>query len=226
MVPEKSRKRKHQINDEDISEERTSKRILQSQQNHGLQDFQDISLVPANTLTMAELQDQYDLPNLLSNLKAGGYPFAAMINSMATEPAVADPILYAKEGFEASSGTLSSLQLSDCQAGRLQLIFRVILSPPELATNPVIACIHRFLPIPSNPETATGMLLVLKPPRIQAELIHISRILRICPLSPHITGHAIPGVTAQTTLDQYNSFYLNKYHSISDFLFLNGIRLN
>ncbi|KAG8754251.1 hypothetical protein FRC11_006750 [Ceratobasidium sp. 423] len=79
-IPQTSRKRKCQIDDEDISEECTSKRILQSQQNHGLQDFQDISLVPADTLMITEVQEQYDLPNLLSDLKAGRYPFAAMIN--------------------------------------------------------------------------------------------------------------------------------------------------
>ncbi|KAG8737562.1 hypothetical protein FRC11_001956, partial [Ceratobasidium sp. 423] len=143
-IPQKTRKRKHQIDDEDISEERTSKRILQSQLIHGLQDFQDISLVPSDTLTMAEVQDKYNLPGLLSDYKAGGHLFAATINcesqvqvwksirlqdlqqpffpkgtwhhaqahaAMDKEPAVADPILYVKQGVESGSWTQSSFQL-------------------------------------------------------------------------------------------------------------------
>ncbi|KAG8693942.1 hypothetical protein FRC11_002540 [Ceratobasidium sp. 423] len=66
-LPQKVKKRKRQIDNEDISEERTSKRILQSQQNHSLQDFQDISLVPSDTMTIAEVQDKYKLPSLLSD---------------------------------------------------------------------------------------------------------------------------------------------------------------
>ncbi|KAG8690402.1 hypothetical protein FRC11_011808 [Ceratobasidium sp. 423] len=143
-LPQKVKKRKRQIDDEDISEERTSKRILQSQQNHSLQDFQDISLVPSDTMTIAEVQDKYELPSLLSDYKAGNYPFAATINreslvqvwksirlldpqrhffpkgtwrraqayaATAKEPAVADPVLYAKEGLEVGSRTQSSFQL-------------------------------------------------------------------------------------------------------------------
>ncbi|KAG8708297.1 hypothetical protein FRC11_006580, partial [Ceratobasidium sp. 423] len=137
-------KGKRQINDEDISEECTSKCILQSQQNHGLHDFQDIALVPSDMLTMAEVQDKYELPSLLSDYKVGNYPFAATINresqvqvwksvrlldpqqhffpkgtwrraqacaATAKEPAVADPVLYAKEGLEVSSGAQSLFQL-------------------------------------------------------------------------------------------------------------------
>ncbi|KAG8686845.1 hypothetical protein FRC11_008251 [Ceratobasidium sp. 423] len=79
-IPQKTRKQKHQIDDEDISEERTSKCIVQSQLNHGLLYFQDIALVPSDTLTMAEVQDKYELPNLLHDCKAGDHPFVAMIN--------------------------------------------------------------------------------------------------------------------------------------------------
>ncbi|CAE6434587.1 unnamed protein product [Rhizoctonia solani] len=255
-IAQKTRKRKRQIDDEDISEERTSKRILQSQLSHGLQDFQDISLVPSDTLTMAEVQDKYNLPGLLSDYKAGGHPFAAMINRESRvqvwksirlqdpqrpffpkgtwrralahaatdkEPAVADPIFYVKQGLESGLRTHSSFQLKDCHAGRLRLIFRVIPPPLEPTASTVFAYIHRFSPIPSSPEGATGMFIVSKPERIRNDLVNLSRILRICPLSPHISGPAIPGVTPQTTLDRYSSFYLNKYHSMSDFLFLNGI---
>ncbi|KAG8684415.1 hypothetical protein FRC11_012148, partial [Ceratobasidium sp. 423] len=126
-IPQKARKRKRQIDDEDISEERTLKCIVQSQQNYGLPDFQDILLVLSDTLTMAEVQDQYELPNLLSDFKASGYPFTATINresqvqgtwrhaqayaATAKDPAVADPILYVKEGLEVSSREQSSFQL-------------------------------------------------------------------------------------------------------------------
>ncbi|KAG8728199.1 hypothetical protein FRC11_011618, partial [Ceratobasidium sp. 423] len=143
-LPQKTKKRKRQIDEEDMSEEHTSKRILQSQINYGLQSFQDISLVPSDTLTMAEVQDTYELPNLLVDYKAGGHPFSAVINHESRvqvwksirlldprrrffpegtwhrtqayaatdrEPAVADPILYAKEGLDPSLKTQLSFQL-------------------------------------------------------------------------------------------------------------------
>ncbi|KAG8726758.1 hypothetical protein FRC11_014541 [Ceratobasidium sp. 423] len=143
-IPQKTRKRKRQIDEEDPSDERTSKRILQSQENYGLQHFQDISLVPSDTLTVADVQDTYGLPNLLADYKAGGHPFSAVINCESrvevwksirlldpqkeffpegtwrraqmqaatdTEPAVADPVLYTKEGLDTKSRPQSSFRL-------------------------------------------------------------------------------------------------------------------
>ncbi|CAE7129460.1 unnamed protein product [Rhizoctonia solani] len=255
-IPPKTRKRKRQIDDEDVSEERTSKRIVQSQLNYGLQIFQDISLVPSETLTMAEVQSKYELPNLLSDYKAGGQPFAAAVNreslvqvwksvrlldpqrrffpkgtwrraqvnaATGSEPAISDPIFYVKEGIDLGLRKQSSLELRDCQAGRLRLIFRVLPLPPGRPTSTVFGYIHRFSPIPSSPESTTGMFVISKPARIRNDLVNLSRILRICPLSPQISGPAISGITPRTTLDRYSSFYLNKYHSMSDFLFLNNV---
>ncbi|EUC54474.1 hypothetical protein RSOL_050890, partial [Rhizoctonia solani AG-3 Rhs1AP] len=79
-IPQKTKKRKRQIDEEDSSEERTSKRILQSQVNYGLQHFQDIALLPSDTLTVAAVQDTYGLPNFLADCKAAGHPFSAVIN--------------------------------------------------------------------------------------------------------------------------------------------------
>ncbi|KAG8726211.1 hypothetical protein FRC11_000587, partial [Ceratobasidium sp. 423] len=54
--------------------------VTHSQLNYGLQDFQDITLKPANTLMIAKVEDKYGVPGLLQEYQAGGYLFATGIN--------------------------------------------------------------------------------------------------------------------------------------------------
>lgn len=93
----------------------------------------------------------------------------------------------------------------------------------ERPASPVFAYIEKYLPIPSTPENATNMFVVSKPARVRTELVDVARITRVCPLSPRISGAAAPNVTPETTLDTYNSFYINKYYSISDFVYMNKL---
>lgn len=65
------------------------------------------------------------------------------------------------------------------------------------------------------------MFVITKPATAQTEIVHASRIVRVCRLSPRISGPAIRGVTPDTALDRYNTFYINKYYSVNDFLFIN-----
>jgi hypothetical protein len=67
------------------------------------------------------------------------------------------------------------------------------------------------------------MFVVSKPAKVRTEIIDVPRIVRVCPLSPRISGPAILGVTPETALDSYNSFYVNKYYCMRDFVFMNGL---
>ncbi|QRV74372.1 beige protein [Ceratobasidium sp. AG-Ba] len=136
--------------------------------------------------------------------------------------AVADPVLYLREGVEAGRPNHSRLQ--DCNVGRLRLVFAIIPVTPQPSMRiPVFAYLHSYRSIPLAPENATNMFVVTKPARIQTTLINVARVIRICPLAPHISGAALPGVTPNTTLERYSSFYINKYHSIGDFVWLNDL---
>ncbi|KAG8705112.1 hypothetical protein FRC08_001837 [Ceratobasidium sp. 394] len=140
------------------------------------------------------------------------------------DPAVADPVMYLREGVNFNDR--SRIRLQDCDIRRLRLIFCIVPTteqPPSTTSIPVFAYMHRFRSTLSGPENATGMFVVTKPAHIRPQLVEISRITRLCPLAPHIAGTALPGVTSQTTLDQYSSFYINKYRSMGDFVFLNNL---
>ncbi|KAG9087311.1 hypothetical protein FS749_003000 [Ceratobasidium sp. UAMH 11750] len=138
------------------------------------------------------------------------------------EPAVADPVLYLKEG--ACPADRSVIRLQDCDIGRLRLVFCIVPTIQQpIESTPVFAYLHKFRSLPPSPENATNMFVISKPARLRAQIVEASKILRLCPLAPHISHSAIPGVTPQTTLDKYNTFYINKYRSISDFVFLNRL---
>ncbi|QRV86862.1 beige protein [Ceratobasidium sp. AG-Ba] len=145
-------------------------------------------------------------------------------------PAVADPVLYLRDRGQVSRR--EDIRLEDCEAGRLRLIFSLIpypeTQPPVDAQSPapLFAYLHNFKSIATSTlENATNMIVIKKPARLRPHLVDISQIVRICPLAPRFSGPAILGVTHRSTLDAYDSFYLNKYRSISDFIFLNGLQL-
>ncbi|QRW07095.1 beige protein [Ceratobasidium sp. AG-Ba] len=145
------------------------------------------------------------------------------------DPAVADPVFYLRDSNQVNNG---QIRFQDCEAGRLRLIFGLMppavtpltaISPPPIR---LFAYLHQFKSIATSMlENATKMIVLKKPARIRPCLVDISQVVRICPLAPHISGTAIPGVTHLTTLDAYASFYVNKYRCLSDFVFVNGIEL-
>lgn len=67
------------------------------------------------------------------------------------------------------------------------------------------------------------MFVVKKPAETHSEIIRALRIVRVCPLAPRITGPALRNATPYTALDLYDEFYINKYYSISDFLYINNL---
>ncbi|KAG8795971.1 hypothetical protein FRC12_007317 [Ceratobasidium sp. 428] len=141
------------------------------------------------------------------------------------EPAVADPVLYVEGRGNGQKVDRSRLRLQDCRIGRLRLIFRLPPSTPQTPAGPVFAYIHNFLSLPPRPENTTNMYVVTKPACLRPQIAELSDVIRLCPLAPLISGPGIPGVLPQTSLDKYSSFYVNKYRSISDFVFCNNITL-
>jgi hypothetical protein len=77
VVP--TRKRKRVSNDEEDREERTSKRILQSQESYGLPDFQDIALRPVETLTMGAAQGKYGLTDLVDDYRGSAHLYSLSV---------------------------------------------------------------------------------------------------------------------------------------------------
>lgn len=67
------------------------------------------------------------------------------------------------------------------------------------------------------------MFVVKKPPGRRTAFVNATRVVRICPLSPRIAGPALPGVTPDTALDRYDVFYINEYHDMSDYLYINNL---
>lgn len=109
--------------------------------------------------------------------------------------------------------------LSDCHVSRIRLLF-CIAATAERPASPIFAYIKKYLPIPSTPESATNMFVLSKPARERMDFVDVAQITRVCPLSPRISGTVTPGITPETTLDTYKSFYINKYHSTSDFVYM------
>ncbi|QRV81257.1 beige protein [Ceratobasidium sp. AG-Ba] len=242
-----TKKRKRQIDDLDDQEECIAKRIGRVQQLYNLSKYQDVTLRPTETLTIAAAQEKYKLPTLLEDCRTSSllpplvsgetvvgvwtsirltepyrqiFPKVEWTRANTTPPsdkapAVADPVLYLRDGDQIPSD--GDIQLKDCEAGRLQLIFCVIPSPETTNTElptPVFAYLHKFKPIATSTlENATNMIVIRKPAHLRPHLVNILQIVRVCPLAPRFSGPAIVGVTHQTTLDTYESFYLNKYHS-------------
>lgn len=74
-----TKKRKRQSNDEEEREERTSKRIIQSQQNYGLQSHQDIALKHVEALTMGAAEGKYGLTTLVDEYRGSAHPYASSV---------------------------------------------------------------------------------------------------------------------------------------------------
>lgn len=53
--------------------------------------------------------------------------------------------------------------------------------------------------------------------------LEASRIVRLCPLSPRIMGTARRDVTPEKSIYSYDTFYINKYHCLSDFMYTNKL---
>ncbi|KAG8721103.1 hypothetical protein FRC09_008463 [Ceratobasidium sp. 395] len=233
------KKRKRQIGDVDDSEERSAKQIAGVQQTYDLSRFHDIAVAP-ETKTMAEVQSKYMLPTLLDDCKeAHLVPASASLQTLVEakwvrvhatppsdkDPAVADPVLYVEGRGIGQSVDRSQLRLQDCKIGQLQLIFCIPPSTSQTQPPPIFVYIHNFLSLPPAPEKATNMYVITKPACIRPKLVELSNIIHLCPLTPRISGPGIPGVTPQTSLDRYDSFYVNKFRSTRDFIFFNNIKL-
>jgi hypothetical protein len=67
------------------------------------------------------------------------------------------------------------------------------------------------------------MFVVKKPPRARNMFLYARQIIRICPLSPRIVGPARRDVAPETAMDSYDTFYINKYYSLDDFMYVNNI---
>jgi hypothetical protein len=108
----------------------------------------------------------------------------------------------------------------DCAVGQLRLIFR--FTPTTLIPNPpLMAYMHGFSKIPLLGGRYTRLLTVNKNegPR-QHRVIPVSQVLRLCPLAPVIRGKAARDVNRDNVLERYTQFYLNKYRTIDDYLFM------
>jgi hypothetical protein len=88
-----------------------------------------------------------------------------------------------------------------------------------------MAYVQRFTAIPRAPSGVSGFYAVAKAldrdlPRY--EVILAEQIARPCPLSPVFKGSAIRGVVGHESLDRFSKFYINKYRTPHEFLFLHA----
>jgi hypothetical protein len=108
--------------------------------------------------------------------------------------------------------------------GRVALLFA--LKPSREVSEPTLmAYVQRFSQIPVMPSGVSGFYGVKKASDRGAhryEVIAASQIARPCPLSPQIKGPGIRGVDNSQSLDRYIEFYINKYRTPHDFLFLHS----
>ncbi|KAG8692125.1 hypothetical protein FRC08_009995 [Ceratobasidium sp. 394] len=249
-VPILTRKRKQKTEEE--KEECKSKRIAQSQETYGLLAHQDITLQPVNRMTVAKLEEMYRFRNFLAEYKASPYQAthpmdatttvetwqsirliekrrrffpeptwqrAQAVPPTDTETAVADPVFYTKE-----PGTdTGTAKLQECKVGRICLIFRIASMGKTKAQAPTLAYLVPLSAIPNSPEQITQLYVVKKLERRRGIFLDAARIVRICPLSPRFSDVARRDVTPNTALDCYNTFYINKYFSLSDFLYINNM---
>ncbi|KAG9078838.1 hypothetical protein FS749_009099, partial [Ceratobasidium sp. UAMH 11750] len=251
-----SKKKRKRVSDEE-REERTSKRILASQQLYGLSAHQDVSLRPIERMTVLELQASYQLPNFLLEYQASTHQsmYPMDINSVVetwqsmrlierphrfcpkpkwrraqaipptnTEVAVSDPVLYTKE--LVGDGESGPVKLGDCHVAQIRLIFWVTSADKRneaTHSSPIFVYASAFLAVPRTPEISTGMFVINKPARGRMVLLEGKRIVRICPLSPRFSGPARRDVTPATAIESYSTFYINKYNSLSDFVYTNNL---
>jgi hypothetical protein len=113
---------------------------------------------------------------------------------------------------------------TDYAIGRIALVFA--LKPSIEAPAPrTMVYVQRFTAIPRTPSGVSGFYAVAKAfdrgePRY--EVISASQIARPCPLSPVFKGPATRGVPGHEVLDHYSKFYINKYRTPHEFLFLHA----
>jgi hypothetical protein len=100
------------------------------------------------------------------------------------------------------------------------------LKPSVEVPKPILmAYVQRFTQIPHVPSGVSGFYGVAKAKNrglFRYEAIAASQIARPCPLSPQIKGPAIRGVEGCQSLDRYVDFYINKYRTPHDFLFIHS----
>lgn len=67
------------------------------------------------------------------------------------------------------------------------------------------------------------MFVVRKPPILRSAFIRATQIVRVCPLSPRFAGKALDDATPETAIERYDTFYINKYYTLSDYMYLNKL---
>lgn len=88
-----------------------------------------------------------------------------------------------------------------------------------------MAYVLQFSNIADHFDPLAGMYVVKKVwgrgGRQRGLLIKAQSIVRLCPLAPVIEGAARRKVTPTSSLTCYSSFYVNKFHDIVDYEFVN-----
>ncbi|KAG8702415.1 hypothetical protein FRC08_003497 [Ceratobasidium sp. 394] len=155
---------------------------------------------------------------LRARLPVAAYKSGTRMQCIRSKPAIRDraakfdPILYVNsEGRTARTAKLR---------GQVQLIFR--LTPTTLVPNPpMMAYLHAFSIIPRSACKITGLLTVSKVDgQNKHRLVLASGIVRLCPSAPVIHGCAPRDVDRHNVLERFSRFYLNKYRSIDDYIFM------
>ncbi|KAG8705804.1 hypothetical protein FRC09_002747 [Ceratobasidium sp. 395] len=136
--------------------------------------------------------------------------------SQPSHAAQSDPILYVSS----NDTPTTTAKLRDCSVGQIRLIFR--LAPTILIPKPpLMAFVHTFTKISRSANRTTGLLTVSKTiGRWKHRIILASEVVRSCPLAPVMRGAALRDVNRDNVLERYSDFYLNKYRSVDDFIFM------
>ncbi|KAG8723018.1 hypothetical protein FRC09_005099 [Ceratobasidium sp. 395] len=149
--------------------------------------------------------------------KAGSTSKTLKMQRIRSKPgAQNDPVLYVTS----ENTPVSTAKLKDCSIGQIRLIFR--LTPTILIPKPpLMTYVRTFTKIPPSACRISGLLKVSKTDgRWQHRIVLASEIVRLCPLAPIMRGPAPRDVSRDNVLEHFSDFYLNKYRSMDDFMFI------
>ncbi|QRV93928.1 beige protein [Ceratobasidium sp. AG-Ba] len=135
-----------------------------------------------------------------------------------------DPVFYLPTTSPVVFWDPKSEVIGDYSVGRVALLF-AIRSSAEVPEPRVMVYIERFSDIPKTPTGTTGLHAVRRllesnreqrrledgGQRSRFEVVAVSQLARICPLSPLFKGPATTGIEGHESLNHYNTFYINKY---------------